>query len=385
MKQSFSSKVIDLMSNSEIVAHLSRKKCMASCILAMIRSRSVQLNELAEYLNDEAEESSNEVRLQDFFREASLNYDQVSTFLAGFLPAQGKISLTIDRTEWDFGKCQVNILMVLASSGSLHVPLYWELLDNKSGNSSTDDRIELLEKCVALLGASRIGLVLADREFIGHRWLRYLKDRGISFCIRMPKHHVLTNLAGEEFTIEHKLAQRQELYLKDVLVDGVWGNAWIKRLKNEQWLFVFSTASTKLQNSCKSKGNFLGQLYRKRWRIETFFQSLKTRGFNLRKTHLKALEKLKKLLALVSIAFALCISFGIFLDQKVKPIRKKKHGYKAKSFFRHGLNFLRKLLKREGKVLKKAKQQQWMQTMMLFIQTIYQQLYENKTITKIVG
>jgi len=385
MKSSFSSKVIDLMLCSEIVTHLSRKKCMASCIVAMIRGRSVQFNELAEYMNDQVEESSNEVRLQDFFREVSLNYDQVAIFLAGFLPAEGKISLTIDRTEWDFGKSQVNILMVLASSGSLHVPLYWEMLDNKSGNSSTTDRIELLEKCVALLGASRIGLVLADREFIGHQWFRYLRIRGINFCIRMPKHHQLTNLQAETFSIEQKLAHRQELHIKDVMVDGVWGNAWIKKLKNDEWLFIFTTLETKLLDTSRSKGHFLGQLYRKRWRIETLFQSLKTRGFNLRKTHLKALHKLKKLIALVSIAFALCISFGIFVHEKLKPIHKKKHGYKAKSFFRHGLNFFRKLLKREDKETKKPKYEQWWQTMSLFMNMICQQIYSNKLITKIVG
>lgn len=385
MKQSFTCKVIELMSNSEMVTHLSRKKCMASCILAMISSRSVQLNELAGYMNDEVEESSNEVRLQDFFREVHLNYERAGAFLAGFLPAEGKVSLTLDRTEWDFGKCQVNILMVLASSGKIHVPLYWELLDNKSGNSSTADRIEVLEKCETLLGACRIGLVLADREFIGHKWLKYLKDRGIRFCVRMPKHHLLTNLQGDTFTIEQKLAHRQELYLKDVMVDGVWGNAWVRKLKHEEWLFVFSTAETHLQHSYRSKGNFLGQLYRKRWRIETFFQAFKTRGFNLRKTHLKALHKLKKLLALVSIAFSLCISLGVFLDQKVKPIRKKKHGYKAKSFFRHGLNFMRKVLKREGKELKKPKHQQHLQTIMMFMNSIYRQIFENKCLTKIVG
>jgi hypothetical protein len=30
--------------------------------------------------------------------------------------------------------------MVIAGSGSMQVPLYWELLDNKSGNSSATDR-----------------------------------------------------------------------------------------------------------------------------------------------------------------------------------------------------------------------------------------------------
>jgi predicted DNA-binding transcriptional regulator AlpA len=47
------------------------------------------------------------------------------------------------------------------------MPLYIEFLDNQSGNSSTQDRILILQKVIDLLGKSRIGAVIADREFVG--------------------------------------------------------------------------------------------------------------------------------------------------------------------------------------------------------------------------
>ena len=50
------------------------------------------------------------------------------------------------------------------------MPLYWELLNNRNGNSNAAQRIAVLEKCVTLLGRRRIGLVLGDREFVGHIW-----------------------------------------------------------------------------------------------------------------------------------------------------------------------------------------------------------------------
>ena len=37
--------------------------------------------------------------------------------------------------------------------------------------------------------------------------------------------------------------------------------------------------------------------YRKRWSIEVFFQCIKSRGFNLEKTHLTKPERLRKLFA----------------------------------------------------------------------------------------
>ena len=76
--------------------------------------------------------------------------------------------MCIDRTEWDFDQCQANILLVTVGSGTWHVPLYWELLDNRSGNSNAAQRIAVLEKYVTLLGRERIGLVLDDRAFVGH-------------------------------------------------------------------------------------------------------------------------------------------------------------------------------------------------------------------------
>ncbi len=181
MKTSFCDKIKEVFSKVKIVENLARQKFIISFLLGLIKSRKVQFCEVAQHLNEEVQDICNEVRIQDFFRQVELDYEQVALLLCLFLKRKEKVRLCIDRTEWDFGKCQVNILMVLACQGAVQVPLYWELLDNKSGNSSTADRKQLLAKCMALLGKERIGIVIADREFVGHTWLKYLKDNGIAF------------------------------------------------------------------------------------------------------------------------------------------------------------------------------------------------------------
>ena len=170
----------------------------------------------------------------------ALDYQQVAVLLSWFLP-RGKVSLCMDRTEWDFGKCQVNILMITARRGEVSVPLYWELLDNKSGNSSSEDRIDLLEKCINLLGAKRIGLVIGDREFVGHRWLKYLKDQGIGFCMRLPRHHLVERHDGQVQSAIELLGERNQVSLSGVLIDGVWGNVWIKKLADGDLLYLFGS------------------------------------------------------------------------------------------------------------------------------------------------
>jgi hypothetical protein len=62
---------------------------------------------------------------------------------------------------------------------------------------------------------------------------------------------------------------------------------------------------------------------------------------------LKHLAKLKKLLALVSIAYSIATSMGIYIHRKVQKINTKNHGYKAHSFARKGIDTIRQMFRVE--------------------------------------
>ena len=84
---------------------------------------------------------------------------------------------------------------------------------------------------------------------------------------------------------------------------------------------------------------YLRQLYAQRWTIEQCFQNLNGRGFHLENSHLRCHNKPRKLLALVTLAYALCLRIGQAADQRT-PIAHKKHDYRATSLARNGLNIL---------------------------------------------
>ena len=105
---------------------------------------------------------------------------------------------------------------------------------------------------------------------------------------------------------------------------------YVKPLPDGDILFLFG--------NCEPK--FLAQLYKKRWGIEVCFQNLKTRGFNLEETHLQDLKRIQKLIAMVSIAYAFCVSLGIYVNRKVKKIKVNVDNYKVNSFFRIGVNMI---------------------------------------------
>ncbi len=356
------SSVSEYLQYVEIVSHLSRQKMLVQTLMAMLKSRSVVLSELAVHLNDKVKTASNETRLQDFFREVAFDYKATARFLYSFLQTQKgeKIRLSIDRTEWDFGEQQTNILMVIATKGCYTVPLYWEMLDNKSGNSNTENRIDVIQKCIDLIGAQNIGLLVGDREFIGHKWLKYLKDNKIPFCFRIPKSHLIETEGGQIYKAETLWQMRKntvtKIEFKQCLIDGVWGSARISADAKGDLLFLFGSV----------KPDFLDQLYKKRWTIETLFQAFKSRGFNLEATHLKSNDRLKKLVAIVSMAYAFCTALGVFIHEKEKPIKVKNHKRKAKSFFRYGLDFIRDAFKFDYKY-----QHQWIDIFKQFIKLLF--------------
>ncbi len=83
--------------------------------------------------------------------------------------------------------------------------------------------------------------------------------------------------------------------------------------------------------------------YAYRWGIETLFGCLKTRGFCLEATHLKDTERLKKLIALLTLAFCWAHQVGEWVVKQTS-IKIKKHGRKARSIFCAGLDHLRQIL-----------------------------------------
>jgi transposase len=79
------------------------------------------------------------------------------------------------------------------------------------------------------------------------------------------------------------------------------------------------------------------ELYKERWQIETAFKALKSGGFNIEDTHLTDIKRIEELFSLVMVAFAWAYVVGIYVHENIKQIKIKKHGDRAKSLFKYGL------------------------------------------------
>ena len=208
------------------------------------------------------------------------------------LAAQSHVAVSFEERD-------VNFLVLAAVGRRYRVPLLWSLLP-AGGNSATEVRFALIERYLARFAAGTVRLFIADREFIGAKWLKFLDDKGIPFAVRLLRN--------------------------DSAVDGPLPGFAAKRLKDE-WLIVSNRPPR-----CALAA------YRKRWAIECLFGDAKTRGLNLEDTRLTAFRKLDLLMALVTLALAWGPGGAAHdLLGPDEPARKT-HGYLAKSWFRVGFD-----------------------------------------------
>lgn len=319
--------------------NLSRKKFIMSYLMGLIMSRNVHFCEVSNHMNEEVEPESNVRRIERFFKDFEMDFVGFAKLLMSSFPCK-TYKLCIDRTNWQFGEQDINVLCLTLHYQGIGIPILFELLD-KQGNSNQEERIDLLQKFVEIFGKEGISTVIGDREFIGDVWWKYLIDNKIRFHIRIPKSHYIS-IGDEEIKGEALLEKYGAGFHKSIKIAGFdlhfACKKYIGKKKEEAPLLI-------LTNDAEADPF---ETYRKRWCIETFFQSIKKRGFNLENTHVKCLKKLKKLFLMVSLAFVVCLTIGIFRHDLKKKIPTKKHGYKAHSFARNGLNIIRNAINKRN-------------------------------------
>jgi hypothetical protein len=249
--------------------------------------------------------------------------------------------LAIDRTNWQFGKTDLNLLVLSVAHGDVCIPLFWRVLD-KAGNSNTTERIDLMQEFKATFPHQPVASLTGDREFIGNTWIEWLQRAGIPHFLRLREDmHVFNDAHAPLPLRQHaaRLRTGQRLVLK-----GWWRigasehNASppvrivILRLQTGELLIIAS----------RSRPQHALKIYRQRWKIETLFAALKTRGFNLEATHMTDPAKLSTLIAILAMAAGVAYKTGLWALGG-QPRCCKAHGRPARSLFALGLDALRKL------------------------------------------
>lgn len=313
-----------------------RLQTLAVLIVGLANCRTVNLSHLASQFPGSALHASNYRRLQRFFQHARLDGDMVAQLTMRLLKLERPVLLALDRTNWKLGSRDVNILVLAVVTRRFRLPLMWMLLEH-GGSSSSAQRVALMRRYLALFGASSIKALLADREFIGAEWLKFLMENNIPFVIRLKESMQVRLEDGGLRQFGTLLRKRRRFELSGWLVGMEVSPAMrlhfaAKRIKGGEPLIVVTN---------RDKGAL--NLYRKRWAVECLFADTKTRGFNIEDTHITDPGKLATLLGVVALAVTWAYRCATQIIGRGALI-KKAHGRPEKSWFRTGLDALRRWL-----------------------------------------
>ena len=164
-------------------------------LLPLIQSeKQVRLERLARVFPYPITTESRRRKLQRFLDLPNLTisliwFPLITYWLTTYCPIGTRLSIAIDRSQWG----SINLFMVSLIWEKRAIPLYWSLLP-KLGNSNFESQTGNLQQVLPLFSEYKV-IVLGDREFCDVDLGNWLREKGVSFCLRLKKNHLNRNRA----------------------------------------------------------------------------------------------------------------------------------------------------------------------------------------------
>ena len=193
---------------SSLSPHLElSKSCLetpAGLIVLLVNVRTVNLTHIAAQFSATAKAASSTRRLQRFFQFVRLDEDWFAKAVVKLSRVNPPWILALDRTNWQFGKSNIKLLMLCIITRRYRIPLMWTMLD-KQGCSNSAERMALMRRYLDILGPKSIRYFLADREFIGPEWIIFLLQNKVMFSIRVKSNLYVTLDTGRTYMFKSLL------------------------------------------------------------------------------------------------------------------------------------------------------------------------------------
>ena len=172
---------------------------------AILLKETVNLNKLKNHVglllgNRKTKTDSHYKRLTRFFNDQTAQHKLWKWLIIWMLDYTKRwdgrsrsLYLTLDGTNWQLGTKQIHLLVLCLVYRGVSLPLLWHNL-SKKGHSAQQERKRLLQQAIRLYPLTGFCL-LADREYEGKDWFKFLTDNNINFIIRLPKESYKADIA----------------------------------------------------------------------------------------------------------------------------------------------------------------------------------------------
>jgi hypothetical protein len=232
--------------------------------------------------------------------------------LARLAESGDPLPLILDQTK---ASDRHQIVMLSVRGGERALPLAWRVEESKGAIGCATQK-ELLERAAGWLPAGRAVILLADRFYGTPEMIRWCRNRGWDYRLRLKNNLIARRGAAK--TTTGALALSGGHYFETVALTGkrVTTNIGILRDPGhgEPWIIAMS-----------AKPGYLTTLgYAARWGIEPMFSDFKSRGFGLEQTHLRYPDRLARLILVMALALYWAVSTGME-DQANNPTPAEKN------------------------------------------------------------
>jgi hypothetical protein len=251
--------------------------------------------------------------------------------------------LIIDCTK--AGRTCRTIVVGLAYHGTV-LPVGWKTFTGKKGHLTGEKQREVLQLVYQHWRHWPRVVVLGDAEFSNERVIGYLREVHWHFIFRFQRNYQIRQTPEGEWHSMESLALACDLQPEHAYDwEGIWFTrehqlaeltvtVFLGQGQSEPWCLVSDLpASAELET-----------LYPMRFWIEFFFAALKSRGFDLARTHLTQPEQIDRLFLVLAIATTWLLSLGTRLTLIGQTDLVDRTDRRDLSLFQLGWRYLCRLL-----------------------------------------
>lgn len=321
-------------------------------ICGIIRSRSVQLPEVAEKIPGDAggyedPDTKPESLVKRFYR--WLKNEEVSreTYFFPFAKrivkalARETLVLVIDGTVVGRG-CMALVIGMVYKGRAL--PIAWLVEKKKKGHFTEERHIELIKSVKEIIPDGSRVVLLGDGEFDGVDLQSIVNNWWWEYVLRTAE---TTTMCWKDHWFQY---QETIPHLKPgavfVVPDALFTKRGYGPVSGITWWRMDCKEPIHLVTNMKSTDE-ARLFYRMRFRIETCFSDNKGRGFNLQKSHLSKPDRINRLLMAVFLAYYWTVTLGVMAVSDVRQGEIHRARRCDLSLFKLGLRLLNFLLERD--------------------------------------
>lgn len=288
---------------------LRRLEVLATMVSGVLGKKSSRLSDIACYNQDKKQLASKEKQIvrwiQSDHSSYSIHYLPYIQPLLGSLSECGELVFSIDGSTGGQG-CMILMISVIYRNRA--IPVVWHVVKAKKGHLPESAHRALLARLAEIVPVDCQITMVGDGEYDGCDWQADILNLGWSYVLRTGVAQLIETEPGEQIKIGSMIPQPGETFFM------LYDIAFTKKGFGPINLLIQHERGHQEPIYLLSNLDFpprISQLYKKRFKIETFFSDQKSRGFNIHRSRMGKPKRLAKLLIATCLAYIFCILAGI--------------------------------------------------------------------------